>query len=100
MLGGFGQGGLPGVAWVRSGCWLLLDPGRGRRDGGSGPGVTGVGCFIRAGGSTRAPSAGSGQVRLNRLSMSWEGRKGGRSRDRIRARKAGGIWEGLRGLLG
>ena len=24
----------PGVAWARSDGWLLLDPGRGRRDGG------------------------------------------------------------------
>ena len=37
---------------------------------------------------------------FDRLSMSWEGRKGGRSRDRIRASQAVGIWEGLRGLLG
>ena len=26
------MGGLPGVAWVRSGGWVLLGPGRGRRD--------------------------------------------------------------------
>ena len=32
----FGQGGLPGVAGVRPGCWVLLGPGRGRRDGGGG----------------------------------------------------------------
>ena len=34
-FGAFGQGGLPGVAWVRSGGWLQLGPGRGRRDGGA-----------------------------------------------------------------
>ena len=33
-LGAFGQAGLPGVAWMRMGDWVLLDPGRGRRDGG------------------------------------------------------------------
>ena len=33
-LGAFGLAGLPGVAWVGFGRWLLLDPGRGRRDGG------------------------------------------------------------------
>ena len=32
----FGQGGLPGVAGVRPGCWVLLGPGRGRGDGGGG----------------------------------------------------------------
>ena len=31
-LGAFGQGGLPGVAWLRSWRWLVLGPGRGRRD--------------------------------------------------------------------
>ena len=32
----FGQGGLPGAAGVRPGCWVPLGPGRGRRDGGGG----------------------------------------------------------------
>ena len=31
-LGALGQAGLPGVAWMRMGGWLLLGPGRGRRD--------------------------------------------------------------------
>ena len=33
-LGAIGLGGLPGTAWVRSGGWLRLGPGRGRRDSG------------------------------------------------------------------
>ena len=44
-LGGFGQGWLLGVAWVRLWGGLLLGPGRGRRDGGGGggEGVDGLG---------------------------------------------------------
>ena len=34
-LGASDLGGVPGVAWMRSGGWLQLGPGRGRRDGGA-----------------------------------------------------------------
>ena len=63
-----GGGGLPGMAWVRSGCWVALGPGpirqaQGRLDAGMAgeeDGRVGVGCW--EGWFDTTPSTGSGQA--------------------------------------